>query len=164
MSGLKASFRVFLHSLSGLGFPAAAALRSIMLQIKPRVKKGNDVMDDESQKKDFQSIKEFAKLAGMSESKLRYYDRMGVFIPAKRGSEFDNNHLEIGNKEIKTLFGERSSATISRLKKAVKSEMNKQGMYSHSANKVSTVVAFQTWGIDVNDLEKRKQKIEALNL
>jgi hypothetical protein len=74
------------------------------------------------------------------------------------------NNLEIGNNEIKELFRVRSSATIARLKKAVRAEMDKQGLYSYSANKVNTVVAYQAWGIDVNDLEKRRQKIAALNL
>jgi len=74
------------------------------------------------------------------------------------------NHVEIGNKEIRTLFGDRSSATIAQLKKAAKTEMGKQGIYSYSAFKVNTAIAFQVWGLDVNDLEKRKQKIAALNL
>ena len=74
------------------------------------------------------------------------------------------NHAEIGNKEITALFGRHSSATISRLKKVVKSEMNKIDMPSYGANKVNTAVAFEVWGIDKNDLEKRMKKIKELNL
>jgi len=71
---------------------------------------------------------------------------------------------EIGNEEIKCLFGNRSSATISKLKKEVKAEMTKKGVPYFNANKVNTVVAFSVWGIDVVDLEKRRKKIKELSL
>lgn len=73
-------------------------------------------------------------------------------------------NLELGNADINMLFGKRSSATIARMKKAVKLEMDKMNMNAYSSNKVNTKIAFQTWGLDVEDLEKRKLKIEALNL
>jgi len=73
-------------------------------------------------------------------------------------------NAEIGNKEIRYLFGNRSSGTISRLKKIAKDEMNKRDIFSYGSNKVNTVVAFDIWGIDVKDLEKRMKKIKELNL
>jgi hypothetical protein len=74
------------------------------------------------------------------------------------------NHPEIGNKEITALFGRRSSATIVRLKKIVKAQMDALGMPSYGANKVNTVIAFQVWGLDVADLERRKKKLKDLDL
>lgn len=74
------------------------------------------------------------------------------------------NHSEIGNKEIAVLFGRHSSATVARLKKLAKAEMNHRDMYSYGANKVNTAVAFEVWGIDVPDLEKRIKKIKELNI
>jgi hypothetical protein len=74
------------------------------------------------------------------------------------------NHSEIGNKEITVLFGSRSSATISRLKRAVKDEMNTKGIYSYGANKVNTAIAYKVWGIEISDLEKRMKKIKDLNI
>ena len=74
------------------------------------------------------------------------------------------NHMEIGNKEIKNLFGARSSATVARLKSEVKVEMDSKDVSSYSIYKVNTKIAYQVWGIDIVDLEKRKQKIEELNL
>ena len=71
---------------------------------------------------------------------------------------------EIGNKEITALFGRRSSATISRLKRIAKTEMNDRNVLSYGANKVNTAVAFDVWGIDINDLEKRIKKLKELNL
>jgi len=74
------------------------------------------------------------------------------------------NYSEIGNKEINRLFGARSSATISRLKKAVKAEMVKNDMPSFCTYKVNTAIAFQVWGIDIADLEERRKKIKELSL
>ena len=73
------------------------------------------------------------------------------------------NHSEIGNKEITALFGKRSSATISRLKRMVKDEMHEQGVFSYRANTVNTAVAFTVWGLDIADLEQRMKKLKELN-
>ncbi len=73
-------------------------------------------------------------------------------------------HSEIGNREIERLFGKHSSATICKLKKAVKAEMNKRNVYSYGANKVNTAIAFEVWHIDINDLEKRRDKLKKLDL
>ena len=73
-------------------------------------------------------------------------------------------HSELGNKEITALFGKRSSATICRLKRIVKDEMSARDICSYGANKVNTTVAFDVWGLDVKDLEKRMKKIKELNL
>ena len=73
-------------------------------------------------------------------------------------------NAEIGNKEIINLFGNKSTATISRLKKLVKAEMTKRNVPTYSANKVNTEVAFNVWGIDIEDLEKRRNKLKELSL
>jgi len=74
------------------------------------------------------------------------------------------NHSELGNKEIKHLFGKRSSATIARLKKIVKADMIKCDISSFGRDKINTAMAFDIWGIDVKDLEKRRNKIKELKL
>ena len=74
------------------------------------------------------------------------------------------NYPEIGNKEINSLFGARSSTTISRLKKSVKAEMVKNDVPVYCANKVNTKIAFSVWGIDIQDLEERRKKISELSL
>ena len=71
---------------------------------------------------------------------------------------------ELGNKEIVSLFGNRSSATISRLKRLAKAEMIKREVPTFNANKVNTVIAYDVWGIDVVDLENRMKKIKELAL
>jgi hypothetical protein len=74
------------------------------------------------------------------------------------------SHSEIGNKEITALFGRLSSATVARLKATVKDEMMKRDMFSYGMYKVNTAVAFDVWGIDVVDLEKRRKKLKELSL
>ena len=73
-------------------------------------------------------------------------------------------YSEIGNSEIAELFGKRSSATISKLKKIVKDEMIKKDIFSYGSNKINTKIAFIVWGLDVADLEKRSRKLKELNL
>jgi len=74
------------------------------------------------------------------------------------------SHSEIGNKEITSLFGRLSSATISKLKRSAKEEMDKQDKLSYGMYKVNTNVAYSAWGIDVADLEKRRKKLQDLKL
>jgi hypothetical protein len=73
-------------------------------------------------------------------------------------------HSEIGNKEISALFGKISSATLARLKRAVKTEMCNRDTYSYGMYKVNTKIAFEVWGLDVADLEERRNKLKALEL
>lgn len=74
------------------------------------------------------------------------------------------SHAEIGNKEIKDLFGCRSSATVSRLKRLAKAAMIKKEVPTFNAYKVNTVVAYSVWGIDIDSLEQRRRKIKELSL
>ena len=73
-------------------------------------------------------------------------------------------NAEIGNKEIKFLFGHRSSATIAKLKRLVKVEMIKRAMPTFNAYKVNTAIAYDVWGIDIADLEHRMKKLKELSL
>ena len=42
--------------------------------------------------KDYLSINEFARFVGMTAVALRHYDKTGVFVPAKRGVDFENKY------------------------------------------------------------------------
>ena len=74
------------------------------------------------------------------------------------------SHSEIGNKEIISLFGRLSSATTAKLKKLAKDEMISRDILSYGMHKVNTTVAYDVWGIDINDLEKRHKKLKTLEL
>ena len=74
------------------------------------------------------------------------------------------SHSELGNKEISSLFGRLSSATTAKLKKLAKNEMMNREVLSYGMHKVNTTVAYNVWGIDINDLEKRHKKLKTLEL
>ena len=71
-------------------------------------------------------------------------------------------HVEIGNSEIKELFGKLSPATISKLKKPVIDYMNAKDIISYRKYNVNSRCAYEIWGIDVEDLEQRRNKLERL--
>jgi len=73
-------------------------------------------------------------------------------------------HAEIGNKEITALFGKLSPTTVVRLKRIVKDEMCERGVMSFGSHTVNTEVAYMVWGIDVEALERRLQKLRELQI
>ncbi len=71
---------------------------------------------------------------------------------------------EMGTSEIELLFNKVSKSNISRLKNVAKELMYKENICSHGLHKVNTETAFKAWGIDVLDLERRREKLKSLNL
>ncbi len=71
---------------------------------------------------------------------------------------------EIGNKEIRELFGNLGNSTISNYKKAVRAAQTERGVRTSQMNTVNTEIAYEVWGIDVKDLEIRREKLKNLGL
>lgn len=71
---------------------------------------------------------------------------------------------EIGTKEIEKLFNKHSKSTISRLKKLAQKCMIEDNIYSHGLYKVNTECAYKAWGLNIQDLEKRRCKLQKLGL
>ena len=71
---------------------------------------------------------------------------------------------EISSKEITQIFRKRSKATVSRLKKIAQKQMVEDDVYSYGMYKINTECAYRAWGIDVEDLEKRRNKLQKLGL
>jgi hypothetical protein len=71
---------------------------------------------------------------------------------------------EISTKEIEQLFKKHSKSTISRLKKLAQKNMIENNVYSMGMYKVNTACAYRALGIDVEDLEKRRNKLQKLGL
>jgi len=71
---------------------------------------------------------------------------------------------EIGTKEITQLFGKYSKSSINRLKILAKKRMIEDSVYTHGMYKLNTVSAYKAWGIDIEDLEKRRDKLQKLGL
>ncbi len=71
---------------------------------------------------------------------------------------------EIGNDEIRELFGDLSSSTIARYKKAVQEKQLETGVRTMCLYTIDTETAFEVWGIDVSKLEWRRKKLQKLGL
>ncbi len=71
---------------------------------------------------------------------------------------------QIGNQDIKELFPKCGKNTICGLKKAVIEKMIEKGEMRYNGLLVSTRTAYETWGIDIEDLEYRYNKLKKLAL
>jgi len=71
---------------------------------------------------------------------------------------------EIGSKEIAQLFRKHSKSTINRLKKLAQKYMVAESVYTHGMYKINTECAYKAWGIDIEDLEKRRDKLQKLRV
>lgn len=74
------------------------------------------------------------------------------------------HYPELSTKEISRLFNKNSKSTINRLKKVAKQQMIKENVCSYGMYKVNTKCAYKSWGIDIEDLEKRRNKLQKLGL
>ena len=73
-------------------------------------------------------------------------------------------HTEIGTKEMTQLFTKKSKSRINRLKKLAHHQMIEDNIYTYGMYKLNTKSAYKAWRIDVEDLEKRRNKLIELGL
>ena len=97
--------------------------------------------------------------------------KISIRIPRLRDIEgairiyYEN--IEIGTKEIKELFISRndtyiSNSTAMKLKKIAKEKMAEKETQNWDASRVNTKAAFEAWGLEINDLEKRLLKLQKM--
>lgn len=70
---------------------------------------------------------------------------------------------ELTNADIISLFGCGQTKAV-KLKKAVKEEMAKRGLKSWLPHSIKTTVAYEVWGMDINDLQERLKNLRRLKL
>ena len=73
-------------------------------------------------------------------------------------------YTEIGNSQIKELFGDIASGTIAKLKKRAREEMSKTGTVTCLPNNVNTRAAYFAWGFDVEEMERLHRKAQKLGI
>lgn len=76
-------------------------------------------------------------------------------------------NIELSNKELRRLFTpshgkEISVTTMARLKKAVMETQLERGVPIWNATCVNTKVAYEVWGLEISDLEKRLKMLNRL--
>ena len=72
---------------------------------------------------------------------------------------------EIGNAQIRELFGLSAGlSTVCRYKKPVLEAQAANGVMTAQPYTVDTETAYKVWGIDVEDLIRRREKLQKLKL
>lgn len=71
---------------------------------------------------------------------------------------------EIGNADIKMLFGDMGNGRIGRLKQLALEAMHERGTVHYNAQYVNTEVAYDVWGIDIKRLERGIERLNKLNI
>lgn len=65
------------------------------------------------------------------------------------------------NRQIRELFGNKpANDTVVKLKNCVRERMNEKGILSLTTTSVDTRTAYEVWGLDIDDLEKRYSKLK----
>ena len=72
--------------------------------------------------------------------------------------------IELRNADIREIFGNICNDTVCKLKRIAKDRMEENDVPSWDAQAVNTEAAFEAWGLDIADLEKRLNKLKKLNL
>lgn len=69
---------------------------------------------------------------------------------------------ELTNKDIVELFGKLANSTVARLKNKAREQMIEDNVPVWNPQRVNTKSAYIAWGIDVDDLEMRYEKLKQL--
>jgi hypothetical protein len=85
--------------------------------------------------------------------------RVPVIVSVERAVWIYNNCPYMGNNEIEQLFGKMSSQKRVKMKNIVFDEMDERGMTRYNNTTVNTDVAFEVWGLNIADLERRYSKL-----
>lgn len=72
--------------------------------------------------------------------------------------------IELSNSDIKTLFGKLAPATIKSLKNKAQAIMNERHTPIWNAQRVNTEIAYEAWGLNITDLERRFKKLKAMEV
>lgn len=80
----------------------------------------------------------------------------------KTAVELYYSQITLGNADIEKLFGKHSKRTIAKLKKMAKDEMQQRSIPILNSLRVNTDAAYEAWGLDINDLERRYEKLKKL--
>lgn len=72
--------------------------------------------------------------------------------------------IELSSKDIKELFHPVGNEKVVRLKEVANERIAELGIPVWNAGKVNTAVAFEAWGLDINDLEKRYAKLKRMGV
>ena len=73
------------------------------------------------------------------------------------------SNTSLGNKEIRTLFGNLGNQSVVKLKKLARNKMIEKHIQSWNDIRVNTAAAYESWGLSITDLEQRYEKLKGLD-
>ena len=71
---------------------------------------------------------------------------------------------ELGPDEIRAIFGDISSGTMSRLRRMAREKQKERGIHTIGTYTVSTSAAYEAWGINVEFLKQGRKELIKLGL
>ena len=81
--------------------------------------------------------------------------RIPQLVDIEKAVELYYTRLDLSNDDIKSLFGNMGSAKVAQLKKLAEEERRRQNAARWSPLRVPTGCAFDAWGLNIEDLERR---------
>lgn len=72
--------------------------------------------------------------------------------------------IELSNSDIRELFGKLAPATIKSLKNKALAIMTERNTPFWNAQRVNTEIAYEAWGLNIADLERRFKKLKAMEV
>lgn len=82
----------------------------------------------------------------------------------EKAVELYYTRLDLSNADIKALFGAMGSQKVAELKKLAEDVRREKNAARWSPLRVPTSCAFEAWGLDIEDLEKRLARMRRLNM
>ena len=71
---------------------------------------------------------------------------------------------EIGNEQMRELFGGLGNSTAAKYKRPVRDIQIERKIPTMSVATVNTKVAYEVWGIDIEDLVERRRMLKKLGM
>ena len=72
--------------------------------------------------------------------------------------------IELTNSDIRELFGPLANSTVKRLKEKAELLMVGRNITVWNAQRVNTEIAYEAWGLNIADLERRLKKLKAMEV
>ena len=110
------------------------------------------------------NIKQFREQLDITQNGVEHKIRVPQIKSLETAIRIYYERIELRNGDIREIFGSLGSKTICGLKQAAKDRMKENDIPSWDAKAVNTEAAFEAWGLDIDDLEKRLNKLKKLNL
>ena len=87
---------------------------------------------------------------------------MAAAADITKAVELYYSRAQLSSEDVSALFGGVSRATVCNLKQKARVLMKERGLPIWDSKHVETKTAFEAWGLDIDDLEKRFKKLRSL--